>query len=182
MNESFDYVALVEQHLADEGLAKRLQQQDYESAGVSERREVVHRPLEVINDDRNARNIAPSRWRNIGHGRWRNIAAGGGGIDHTFDELEGEFAHDGVHKVTMHQPQNHRGLSLQELRNLPKSKPTQFQKEHKSCSICMDNFCEEEILTLTCFHIFHYKCVKTWFEKDHHCPECRADARKFSFS
>ena len=77
---------------------------------------MVHRPLEVINDDRNARNIAPGRWRNIGHGRWRNIAAGGGGIDHTFDELEEEFAHDGVHEVTMHQPQNHRGLSLQELR------------------------------------------------------------------
>merc|ERR1712227_287648 len=118
-------------------------------------------------DDRNATNIVP----------------GGGQIDHTFDELEGEFAHDEVNEVTMHQPQNHKGLSLQELRNLPKSKPTQFQKDSdKSCSICMDNFSKEEILTLPCFHIFHYKCVKTWFEKEHHCPECRADARKFSFS
>ena len=36
MNESFDYVALVEQHLADERLA-RLQQQNYEVKFVEER-------------------------------------------------------------------------------------------------------------------------------------------------
>ena len=32
MNQSFDYVALVEQHLADEKLARRLQQQEVSKA------------------------------------------------------------------------------------------------------------------------------------------------------
>ena len=48
-----------------------------------------------------------------------------------------------------------------------------------SCTICMDEYEPEvELLTLPCFHNFHYDCVKPWFRTKNECPVCRADARK----
>ena len=112
--------------------------------------------------------------------------------DNTFglEEEEEEEVNDLNGTIHIHRSG---GLSLNQLRNLPTSIPTPFQRTSgsestffsaltcitfkESCAICMESFGTAKIMTLPCFHIFHYNCVKTWFEKSHICPECRADAR-----
>ena len=42
-----------------------------------------------------------------------------------------------------------------------------------SCTICLNDYYDKEkILKLKCNHIFHEKCIKTWFEKKSNCPNC----------
>ena len=48
------------------------------------------------------------------------------------------------------------------------------QPEYKSCAICMDD-CKEKTCTLECGHMFHTKCIFTWFKKNNNCPMCRAE-------
>ena len=43
---------------------------------------------------------------------------------------------------------------------------------HLLCSLCDDNFKE---VVLPCGHTFCRDCVLRWFERQHTCPECRAD-------
>jgi len=48
--------------------------------------------------------------------------------------------------------------------------------EHKGfhCSICVDDFREEEnVLKLPCDHLFHKKCIVPWSELHNSCPVCR---------
>jgi hypothetical protein len=42
------------------------------------------------------------------------------------------------------------------------------------CNICLQTFNhKEEYVTLRCNHMFHYVCLKTWWEKKHlNCPLC----------
>ena len=43
----------------------------------------------------------------------------------------------------------------------------------ESCTICLDDFNRnEKILKLKCNHIYHEKCIKTWFTKKSNCPNC----------
>ena len=48
--------------------------------------------------------------------------------------------------------------------------------EHKEecCAICKENFeLEENIITLTCSHIFHSDCISEWIKYKSECPVCR---------
>ena len=35
-----------------------------------------------------------------------------------------------------------------------------------------------QLLTLPCFHFFHYDCIEPWFKNKSECPVCRVDARE----
>lgn len=44
-----------------------------------------------------------------------------------------------------------------------------------NCPICLESYSgEQEVLLLECRHIFHKPCSMQWFEKNNHCPMCRA--------
>ena len=46
----------------------------------------------------------------------------------------------------------------------------------KTCSICLEDYSKEDkIVQLDCSHIFHRKCVETWFKSKtiKNCPLCR---------
>ena len=88
------------------------------------------------------------------------------------------------------------GLSEAQINRLPRTKATAIQCSgnskfyfflfpliiyclDNSCTICMDDYePDADLLTLPCFHNFHYDCVKPWFRTKNECPVCRADARK----
>ena len=45
-----------------------------------------------------------------------------------------------------------------------------------SCSICLENFKEEDKVILTeCSHLYHHECLTKWFEKNNSCPICRKE-------
>ena len=47
---------------------------------------------------------------------------------------------------------------------------------NKNCSICLDEFNENEILfQLICNHYYHKKCINDWLRKNRSCPLCRTD-------
>ena len=55
-------------------------------------------------------------------------------------------------------------------------------KSDKYCSICMNNFDEEEnkvILKLECGHYFHELCLKEWYSNSEYkdCPNCKTDIK-----
>ncbi|KAA3681891.1 uncharacterized protein DEA37_0002787, partial [Paragonimus westermani] len=42
------------------------------------------------------------------------------------------------------------------------------------CSVCLEKYHPaEEVITLTCFHFFHSRCARDWFNKWNTCPLCR---------
>ena len=46
----------------------------------------------------------------------------------------------------------------------------------KNCSICLDEFNENELLfQLICNHYYHKKCIHDWLQKNKSCPLCRID-------
>jgi hypothetical protein len=48
------------------------------------------------------------------------------------------------------------------------------------CSICQAHAHENDNSTwrrLNCEHVFHNRCILTWFRRDVHCPVCRSDIR-----
>ncbi len=66
--------------------------------------------------------------------------------------------------------------------SLPKHVPLGWEMElfgtsNTECSICFDAASpgdSEEYRALNCGHIFHKKCVDTWFKQRNTCPMCRA--------
>lgn len=50
------------------------------------------------------------------------------------------------------------------------------EKEYyDSCTICLDDFDNnEKLLKLKCNHIYHEKCIKTWFKNKSNCPNCNS--------
>ncbi|GAA5997811.1 hypothetical protein JCM5350_007937 [Sporobolomyces pararoseus] len=44
------------------------------------------------------------------------------------------------------------------------------------CSICMSRFRVDDfaVVLSNCLHIFHEKCIRTWFRQSRQCPVCRA--------
>jgi hypothetical protein len=53
---------------------------------------------------------------------------------------------------------------------------------YESCSICLELIVEiwdtePKSCVTKCGHIFHYDCLKKWFNEKKQCPNCRADLR-----
>lgn len=43
-----------------------------------------------------------------------------------------------------------------------------------TCSVCLDEYEEgDELLQLTCGHVFHRSCIDVWLKKNSICPYCR---------
>jgi len=82
-----------------------------------------------------------------------------------------------------------RAVTVSMRENKPKSKPlsenkikklktTIFkntEKIYNQCSICMDNFKDnDKIIILGCNHYYHKKCICKWFKKyNNFCPICK---------
>ena len=48
------------------------------------------------------------------------------------------------------------------------------QEQDENCPMCMDVFAkDEDIMQVTCGHVFHNDCVKEWLKKSNTCPKCR---------
>ena len=46
--------------------------------------------------------------------------------------------------------------------------------EKKRCTICLENFIKfDKIINLSCLHMFHDNCIKTWLKKNDYCPICK---------
>ena len=46
--------------------------------------------------------------------------------------------------------------------------------EKKRCTICLENFIKfDKIINLSCLHMFHDSCIKTWLKKNDYCPICK---------
>ena len=43
----------------------------------------------------------------------------------------------------------------------------------EDCSICLDNIKTDNAIQLKCKHIYHRKCLFTWFGNSDTCPMCR---------
>lgn len=58
-----------------------------------------------------------------------------------------------------------------------------FPQEHKSCTICMEDFRgRDTVRTLPCLHFFHKTCIDAWLCRQGTCPICkgRVDAPEAS--
>ena len=46
-------------------------------------------------------------------------------------------------------------------------------KDREKCAICLVNFIENEQIKMTsCFHLFHFQCIKKWIEEKLSSPDC----------
>jgi len=48
-----------------------------------------------------------------------------------------------------------------------------------TCSVCLVDFCDEpdNLMLISCEHLFHEQCIKKWFEQSVKCPMCNKDMR-----
>jgi len=50
--------------------------------------------------------------------------------------------------------------------------------KEKECSICIDTFkTRNKVRKLDCGHVFHKKCIDSWFDKAKTCPLCRCEVK-----
>ena len=48
--------------------------------------------------------------------------------------------------------------------------------ELTECSICLGDFMVDELICfITCFHVFHSKCIKDWLKRSKLCPMCNTE-------
>jgi len=59
-----------------------------------------------------------------------------------------------------------------------------FEGTLLTCTICLEDFREQESVTLLpCGHLFHKDCIRPWLDRDHRCPlrcppgPCQAESR-----
>ncbi len=45
----------------------------------------------------------------------------------------------------------------------------------KICAVCLEEVRQSQSKKLKCKHIFHEKCIMTWFETSIECPTCRME-------
>jgi hypothetical protein len=46
-----------------------------------------------------------------------------------------------------------------------------------SCAVCQEHGEAEAWRKIHCGHLFHDRCIMPWFQRNVHCPVCRADVR-----
>ena len=60
------------------------------------------------------------------------------------------------------------------------SKTRNYTKKDKyieeECVICCDNNNNYKKIKLNCSHIFHKRCIETWWQYKYDCPICREGA------
>jgi len=65
---------------------------------------------------------------------------------------------------------------------IPESKVEDLDKlkeEKKCCIICLCDYeVGDNMLTLSCTHAFHTKCIKDWLALHNHCPICKHVLKK----
>jgi hypothetical protein len=69
-----------------------------------------------------------------------------------------------------------RGISSDDLQNMPEIQFISSSCEVKDCSICLGSFEENDTLVvLPCDtrHRFHSNCIKTWLSRHNSCPFCQ---------
>lgn len=60
------------------------------------------------------------------------------------------------------------------LRRVTAADLAQLPDEHRSCTICLEEFrTGDQQRTLPCFHRFHKACVDQWLRQDNTCPLCK---------
>jgi hypothetical protein len=52
--------------------------------------------------------------------------------------------------------------------------PDRFVPFDFMCPICADNNIDDEVLTTSCGHLFHKKCLSEWSAIQQNCPICRS--------
>ncbi|XP_042397219.1 NEP1-interacting protein-like 1 isoform X1 [Zingiber officinale] len=77
---------------------------------------------------------------------------------------------------------NAKGLSVDEVEKLPKSKVTardelDASEEKTSCSVCLQELQLGEMVRRlpVCCHVFHLSCIDSWLIRHGSCPLCRRD-------
>lgn len=85
--------------------------------------------------------------------------------------------------VSLREPQEDRNRMLPTTSSLIEALPTHrlsadhvssASGEHRSCSICIQDFeAGEEQKTLPCFHRFHKGCIDGWLHRKGICPLCK---------
>lgn len=118
-----------------------------------------------------------------------NIIIGGFGVisnaplDNNDNEIIRNFI---LSRIARNLPNNNKNISeinniLDDLIDIPfKSSNKKTKEGNEKCVICYENFKEKEIVKMTsCFHIYHFKCIKKWIEnkielrENPDCPICR---------
>tara|TARA_Y100001933_G_scaffold170619_1_gene168685 strand:- start:2743 stop:3693 length:951 start_codon:yes stop_codon:yes gene_type:complete len=59
-----------------------------------------------------------------------------------------------------------------------------YKKDHilneDKCSICLTKFkYNDTLFKLPCTHVYHYTCLKKWFNKNNYCPTCQQKPSNF---
>ncbi|EPS72594.1 hypothetical protein M569_02164, partial [Genlisea aurea] len=80
-----------------------------------------------------------------------------------------------------------RGLSADTLASLPftefKSQGTAAEGSCDSCVICRLDYEDGDTLTvLSCKHLYHPECIKSWLKINKVCPVCSAEVSTFGGS
>ena len=87
-----------------------------------------------------------------------------------------EFDDDPFFQIEEFEENEEEKLTKDEIKLLKKMK---VKESNSSCSICQTKLKNGEIIrTLPCNHIFHYKCLKPWFDCSVKCPLCRCNIRE----
>ena len=48
--------------------------------------------------------------------------------------------------------------------------------DKKRCTICLDNFQKfDNIINLSCLHMFHENCINKWLNENNFCPICKKE-------
>ena len=99
-----------------------------------------------------------------------------------FNNTNSNIDNPSIHsQIESNIPQNdsnlNEGLEQKLINNLPETKIKDVSKltsEKKECSICLEEFMEDEYLTcLPCIHAFHSTCIKDWLKRSKECPICK---------
>jgi len=58
------------------------------------------------------------------------------------------------------------------MRRYPWATPEELAASDKVCIICREELVEAK--KLSCGHMFHFACLRSWLERQQACPTCRA--------